>query len=146
MYRWKDCETYTHIFLSHMEINHTPLIADFWYWKLRRVGRLFAAGKPQECCNLGLLKKSRHWSHFSNIQTCNSKVWAFSLFRNFIKIKKYIWPWQFPKTAKMVQLKVLGIKECRRVECKSAKSWSEMVKELSDGVTETQILQILWKK
>ena len=36
--------------------------------------------------------------------------------------------------------------ECRRVECKSAKLWGEMVKELSDGVTETQILQKLWKK
>ena len=42
-------------------------------------------------------------------------------------------------------LKVLG-KECRRVECKSAKLWGEMVKEFSDGVTETQILQKLWKK
>ena len=31
-------------------------------------------------------------------------------------------------------------------ECKSAKFWGEMVKELSDGVTETQILQKLWKK
>ena len=29
--------------------------------------------------------------------------------------------------------------KCRRVECKSAKLWGEMVKELSDGVTETQI-------
>ena len=36
--------------------------------------------------------------------------------------------------------------ECRRVECKSAKLWGEMVKELSDGVTETKILQKLWKK
>ena len=27
--------------------------------------------------------------------------------------------------------------ECRRVECKSAQLWGEMVKELSDGVTET---------
>ena len=33
-----------------------------------------------------------------------------------------------------------------RVECKSAKLWGEMVNELSDGVTETQILQKLWKK
>ena len=33
---------------------------------------------------------------------------------------------------------------CRRVECKSAKLWGEMVKELSDGITETQILQKLW--
>ena len=36
--------------------------------------------------------------------------------------------------------------ECRRVECKSAKLWGEMVKELSDRVTETQILQKLWNK
>ena len=36
--------------------------------------------------------------------------------------------------------------ECRRVECKSARLWGEMVKELSDGVTETQILQKIWKK
>ena len=45
-------------------------------------------------------------------------------------------------------LKVLGksVGLSRRVECKSAKLWGEMVKELSDGVTETQILQKLWKK
>ena len=36
--------------------------------------------------------------------------------------------------------------ECRRVECKSAKLWGEMVKELLDGVTETQILPKIWKK
>ena len=36
--------------------------------------------------------------------------------------------------------------ECRRVEWKNAKLWGEMVKELSDGVAETQILQKLWKK
>ena len=35
---------------------------------------------------------------------------------------------------RICSLKVLG-------KCKSAKLWSEMVKELSDGVTETQILQ-----
>ena len=40
-------------------------------------------------------------------------------------------------------LKVLG--KSVRVECKSAKLCG-MVKELSDGVTETQILQKLWKK
>ena len=38
------------------------------------------------------------------------------------------------------ELKVLG-KKCRRAECKSAKLWGEKVKELSDGVTETQIVQ-----
>ena len=32
-------------------------------------------------------------------------------------------------------------KECRRVECKSAKLGGEMIKELSDGITETEILQ-----
>ena len=40
-------------------------------------------------------------------------------------------------------LKVLGKSVVLRVECKSAKLWGEMVKELSDGVTETQILQKL---
>ena len=33
-----------------------------------------------------------------------------------------------------------------RVEpCKSVKLWGEMVKELADSVTETQILQKRWK-
>ena len=45
----------------------------------------------------------------------------------------------------LIKLKGTGW-ECRRVECESAKLWGEIVKELSDGVTETQILQNLWKK
>ena len=43
------------------------------------------------------------------------------------------------------KLKVLG-KSVGGLECKSAKLWGEMVKELSDSVTETQILQKLSKK
>ena len=35
---------------------------------------------------------ARHWSHFANIQSYNYKIWAISLFVNFIKIEKY-WPW-----------------------------------------------------
>ena len=50
--------------------------------------------------------------------------------------------------ADMQGLKVLGKSVVLRVECKSAKLWGEMVKELSDGIKETQmqILQKLWKK
>ena len=44
-------------------------------------------------------RKGCHLSYFANIQSCNSKFWAVSLFSNFIEIEKY-WPWQFPKMAK----------------------------------------------
>ena len=66
--------------------------------------------------------------------------------QTYARDAKVIYKWH-PKDAVMTKrtLKVLG-KSVGGVECKSAKLWGEMVRELSDGVTETQILQKLWKK
>ena len=62
--------------------------------RVRRLGRLFAAGTPQEChtSHFGG-KKAAIANIFANIQSCISKSLVMSLFGNFIiEIEKH-WPW-----------------------------------------------------
>ena len=56
-------------------------------FKVRLLGRLFVVGFSKERCNSGLLGKGHHWSHYANIQSCNSKFLAISVLKKKKKKK-----------------------------------------------------------